>query len=77
MRVRHEDGFRPASSAGLMSDFGLFPIIQVRSGSMPRSSHQRAVGRRVLLLHDRRVREPDAEAGAVDLELLLLRDGPW
>ena len=55
-----------------MSDFGLLPIIQVRSASMPRSATRRAIGRRILLLHDRRVREVSPQAGAVDLELLLV-----
>jgi hypothetical protein len=36
--VRTKTAFNPASNAGLMSDFGRLPIIQVRSGDMPRSS---------------------------------------
>ena len=55
-----------------MSDFGEFPIIQVCAGSNPRSGNQPPVRLRVLFLHDRRMREIAAQAGAVHFQLLLL-----
>ena len=60
----------PASNAGLMSDFGLLPTIHVcRAASS--LLHQPAVRGRVLLIHDGGVIEETAQAGAIDLQLLL------
>ena len=65
--------FKPAARAGLISDFGLLPIIQVRPSVSERSSNQPGVGVDVLLVHDGGVGEEVAETQSVDFQRLFVR----
>ena len=62
----------PTASAGLISDFGELPIIQVRAGSTSSCATRRLIGGGVLLRNDRGMPEIAPQPGAVDLQPLLL-----
>ncbi len=63
---------RPARNAGLMSERGLLPIMNVRSRSRPTSSNEASVGIGVLLARSLNPAEMRRQAGALELADLLV-----
>ena len=63
---------KPAARAGMMSDFGLLPIIQACSGRDAEPPRRVGVGGRVLLAHDIDLMEQVAQPRSHDLVPLLV-----
>ncbi len=64
---------KPAASAGLISDFGEFPIIQVRSGWHAALGRKLPISRYILFLHDCHMMEVIPKTRTIQLQPLFFR----